>query len=110
MPENTPEPTAAETAEQFAALVADLPDHEVTAADDQFACEECGGTLEAAAPLWFNVRRGPGGAPVLDVYGVGVEASTVSCADCGRDAGETLDRLITDAMCPFDGALKGMEV
>lgn len=110
MPENTPKPTPAETAEQFAAIVADLPDHEVSAADDEFACEECGGTLEAAAPLWFNVFRRPDGTPGVEVYGVGVEASTVSCADCGRDAGAHLDQLITDAMCPFDAALKGMEV
>ncbi|WP_405007525.1 hypothetical protein [Kitasatospora purpeofusca] len=110
MPEITHQSTAAETAEQFAALVADLPDLDVPATDDEFPCVYCGGKLEASAPLWFNVHRRPDGTATVDVYGVGVEASTVSCADCGRDASIEQDRLITDAMCPFDAALTGMEV
>ncbi|MFD0400142.1 hypothetical protein ACFVHI_18930 [Kitasatospora sp. NPDC127121] len=95
--------------QSFAAIVADVPDLDI-AADDEFACEDCGGKLEAAAPLWFNVRRRPDGTPVLDVYSVGIESSTVSCDDCGRAAGVRLHRLITDAMCPFNAALRGMEV
>ncbi|KOV10162.1 hypothetical protein ADK60_38605 [Streptomyces sp. XY431] len=93
-------------AQQFTEIVADYD----RAATDEFPCVYCGGRLEAAAPLWFNVRRGPGGTPVLDVYGVGVESSTVSCAECGRGASIEMDRLITDAICPWDGALTGMEV
>ncbi|MFJ5233978.1 hypothetical protein ACIQBJ_29255 [Kitasatospora sp. NPDC088391] len=110
MAEHTPNPTPNETAEQFAEIVAEFPNPEVTATTDEFGCEFCGGKLEAAAPLWFNVSRREDGSPYLDVYGVGVEASTVSCADCGQAAGEYLDRLITDAMCPFDSALTGITV
>ncbi|WP_031066998.1 hypothetical protein [Streptomyces sp. NRRL WC-3742] len=110
MPENAPKPTPAETAEQFAAIVADLPDHEVAASADEFGCEDCGGVLEAAAPLWFEVYRRADGTPGLYAHGVGVEAATVSCKDCGRDAGDHLDRLITDAMEPWDNALSGLEV
>ncbi|MFE2104428.1 hypothetical protein ACFXAF_00935 [Kitasatospora sp. NPDC059463] len=110
MPENTPEPTAAETAEQFAAIVADLPDHEVTASADEFGCEDCGGVLESAAPLWFEIYRRPDGTPGVYVYGVGIEGSTVSCKECGRAAGDHVARLVTDAMVPWDAALKGLEV
>ncbi|WP_327065955.1 hypothetical protein [Kitasatospora sp. NBC_01302] len=110
MSENTPNPTPSDVNETFTALVADLPDPEISASEDEFACEDCGGLIEAAAPLWFNITRRADGTPALDVYGVGIEAATISCADCGRDAGDHLNRLITDAMCPIDAALTGLEV
>ncbi|WP_328953654.1 hypothetical protein [Kitasatospora purpeofusca] len=97
---------AAALPQQFTAIVADYD----TAASDEYPCAYCGGKLEAAAPLWFNVRRGPDGTPVLDVYGVGIESSTVSCAECGREASIEMDRKITTAMGPWDDALSGMEV
>ncbi|MFB7947052.1 hypothetical protein ACFC6L_19290 [Kitasatospora phosalacinea] len=101
---------SAAVAQQFAAIVTDVPDPEITASEDEFACEECGGTLEASAPLWFEVYRRPDGTPGVYVYGVGVESSTVSCKECNRDAGHLLHQLVTDAMCPFDAVLKDMEV
>ncbi|MFC8717594.1 hypothetical protein [Kitasatospora sp. NPDC057198] len=109
MPAN-PNHTPDETADQFAAIVADFPDPEVTASEDEFGCEFCGGVLEAAAPLWFEIYRRPDGTPGVYVYGVGVESSTVSCKECGQAAGDHLDRLITSAMAPFDAALTGTEV
>ncbi|MGW2539373.1 hypothetical protein ACWC5I_00495 [Kitasatospora sp. NPDC001574] len=101
---------SAAVAQQFTAIVADVPDHEVTADHDEFGCEDCGGVLESAAPLWFEIYRRPDGAPGVYVYGVGIESSTVSCKECGRAAGDHVARLVTGAMEPWDAALKGLEV
>ncbi|MFF2544727.1 hypothetical protein ACFVUY_19420 [Kitasatospora sp. NPDC058063] len=76
---------------------------------DRFQCLYCGGTLEASAPLCFVVRRLPDGTATADLSGLELELSTVRCADCGRDASNEQDRIITDAMRPFTQALTGTQ-
>ncbi|MCX4751460.1 hypothetical protein OG455_39180 [Kitasatospora sp. NBC_01287] len=92
----------------FAAIVADIPDHDTSTATDRFTCEYCGGKIEASAPMWFNVTRQADGTPLLDIYGVGAESASVSCEDCGRDADTEIYRAISNAMCPADNYLSGM--
>ncbi|WP_441248960.1 hypothetical protein [Kitasatospora sp. McL0602] len=76
---------------------------------DMYRCE-CGGRIEAAARLWFNVTKGADGQPTLEIYGVAYEDCTVSCDGCGKDAPADLDLAITDAVVATDADLTGMEL
>ncbi|MEU5299731.1 hypothetical protein ACH4YO_08045 [Streptomyces noursei] len=69
---------------------------EVECTDSVFSCpdSDCEGVMEANAMGWLNLERGPDGEPVLSVYGFSEANYEVTCADCGTNADDELERAV----------------